>query len=112
MSKQENTFRRKRRIRAKISGTASRPRLAVHLSLTQTRAQLIDDRAGATVASAREERSDTGTKTERATKVGERLAAAAKAVGVVTVVFDRSGHPFRGRTKAVADAARRAGLEF
>lgn len=112
MSKQEATLRRKRRIRAKITGTSGRPRLAVHLSLTQTRAQLIDDETGATLASAREDRADTGTKTERAARVGERLAVAAKAAGITTVVFDRAGHPFRGRTRAVADAARNAGLEF
>jgi large subunit ribosomal protein L18 len=112
MSKLRLSQRRRARIRSRIHGTATRPRLVVHLSLTQTRAQLIDDEAGRTLASASEQASDAGTKTERATLVGERLGEAAKAAGVTRIVFDRAGHPFRGRTKAVAEAARAKGLEF
>ena len=108
--------KRHRRIRLTVSSTGARPRLAVYRSLNQIYAQVIDDTAGLTLASASslepEVRSATGTKTERARAVGSLLAQRARAAGVGAVVFDRSGFQYHGRVKSLADAAREAGLEF
>lgn len=110
--------RRHRRVRARISGTAERPRLNVFRSLDEIYAQVIDDVAGHTLASAstidREVRGQVEgkNKTESAKLVGELVAKRAQAVGVKTVVFDRGGYQFHGRVKALADGAREAGLEF
>jgi large subunit ribosomal protein L18 len=110
--------KRHARIRARVSGTAARPRLVVSRSLKHTRAQLVDDEAGKILASASDvvstktPKKKAGTKTERATKIGETLAAAAKAAGITAVVFDRSGRKYHGRVRAVAEAARSAGLVF
>jgi large subunit ribosomal protein L18 len=101
---------RKRRIRARINGTAVRPRLTVFSSLTRVYAQLIDDTASKTMASAA---SPTGKKNiAAATKVGETIAKKAKDLKVTTVVFDRNGRKYHGRIKALADAARAGGLQF
>lgn len=106
--------RRQRRIRSKISGTATRPRLAVFRSNRGIFAQLVDDEAGRTVASASwlQLRAFTGTKTEQAREVGRALAGAAKAAGVTSCVFDRGGYLYHGRVKALAEGAREEGLEF
>ena len=104
------------RIRKKVSGTTARPRLAVYRSLNHIYAQIVDDVAGRTVAAAstieRDVRaSATGNRTA-AEKIGSMIAERAKAAGVGKVVFDRNGFIYHGRVKALADAARKAGLEF
>jgi large subunit ribosomal protein L18 len=111
-------LRRHRRVRAKISGTAERPRLNVFRSLGQIYVQVIDDVAGHTLASAstidRELRGqvDGKNKTEAAKMVGALVAQRAQALGIKQVVFDRGGYRYHGRVKALADGAREAGLEF
>jgi large subunit ribosomal protein L18 len=112
MNKVIASNRRRARIRAKIHGTAVRPRLVVTLSLIRSSAQIIDDEAGRTLVSAAELKTDTGTKTIRAKAVGQRVAEAAKKAGISEVVFDRAGHPYRGRTQAIAEGAREKGLKF
>lgn len=100
---------RKRRIRARITGTAVRPRLTVFCSLTRVYAQLIDDVAGKTLASAS---STKGKNIKEAIKVGETIAAKAKDLKITAIAFDRNGRKYHGRIKALADAARSAGLTF
>ncbi len=103
----------KTRVRAKISGTAERPRLTVFRSNKQIYAQVIDDVAGVTLASASSLKINAeGTKKEIAALVGTEVAKAAQAAGVSTVVFDRNGYLYHGRVKELADAARAAGLNF
>jgi large subunit ribosomal protein L18 len=113
-SVREARLRRHRRVRGKASGTAERPRLVVFRSNKGIFAQLVDDDAGRTLASASwlEQRSLEGTKTEQAAAVGKALAAAAKKAGVETCVFDRAGYLYHGRVKALAAAAREGGLKF
>ena len=105
--------RRHKRVRVHVEGTAQRPRLAVFRSLNHLYAQLIDDGTSHTVAAA----STVGLKAKgnglvQAQEVGKAIAAAAKEKGVSQVVFDRGGFLYHGRIKALADAAREAGLEF
>jgi large subunit ribosomal protein L18 len=107
--------RRHRRVRRKIAGTAERPRLAVFRSNRGIEAQLVDDLAGRTLASASHlalGKSFKGSKTEQAAEVGKLLAANAKKAGIEVVVFDRGGYLYHGRVKALADAARQGGLSF
>ena len=110
--------RRRRRVRGKVSGTATRPRLCVSRSNEHIYAQLIDDVSGATVASASsidpELRGSlkTGSNADSAKSVGEALGKRAKEKGIEEVVFDRSGRLYHGRVKALADGARSAGLKF
>lgn len=100
-------------IRTKVSGTAEQPRLTVFRSNSQIYAQVIDDQVGKTLASAGSLGiKDKMTKTEKAVEVGKLIAAAAKQAGVEAVVFDRNGYLYHGRVKALADAAREAGLKF
>ena len=100
-------------IRTKVSGTAERPRLTVFRSNSQIYAQVIDDVKGITLASASSLAiKDTMTKTDKAKEVGKIIANAAKNAGVECVVFDRNGYLYHGRVKALADAAREAGLQF
>lgn len=104
-----------RRIRKKVAGTPERPRLAVHFSNQNVYAQLIDDKASKTLASASTaEKSVTvaGANVASATEVGKLIAERAQAAKVSEVVFDRGGHLFHGKVKALADAAREAGLKF
>ena len=114
----KNATRQKRhaRVRAKISGTESRPRLNVYRSNKHIYAQLIDDTKGVTLASAstvdKEIGIEVGSNTAAAQKVGELLAKRAVEQGLKAVVFDRGGYLFHGRVKALADAARENGLEF
>ncbi len=111
-------LRRHARVRRRVEGSAERPRLAVYRSLSHIYAQVIEDGKGHTVASACsldapiKEQKNGGNKTSVATLVGKLIAERAKAAGVTKVVFDRGGFLYHGRVKAVADAAREAGLEF
>ena len=98
-------------IRKKVSGTSERPRLAVFKSNKEIYAQVIDDIAGNTLASASSADAK-GPKTEQAVVVGKLIADNAKKAGVDTVVFDRGGFLYHGRVKALADSAREAGLKF
>lgn len=114
MVKKENRrLKIKARIRGKVSGTAERPRLTVFRSNKQIYAQVIDDEAGRTLASASSLKLEaTGTKKEIAALVGTEVAKAAMAAGVSSVVFDRNGYLYHGRVKELAEAARAAGLKF
>jgi large subunit ribosomal protein L18 len=104
---------RANRTRAKIHGTAERPRLSVHFSNLHITAQIIDDDKKVTLAYATTVGTKmTGTKTEKAAKIGEEIAKKAKAAKVKKVVFDRGSKLYAGRMTALADAARKEGLEF
>ncbi|GAB2025234.1 50S ribosomal protein L18 [Lactovum odontotermitis] len=111
IDKNKNRQKRHTRVRGKISGTAERPRLNVFRSNTNIYAQLIDDVAGVTLASASSMK-EAGTKTEQAAKVGAAIAKAAKAKKIEEVVFDRGGYLYHGRVQALAEAARENGLKF
>jgi large subunit ribosomal protein L18 len=105
------------RIRKKLQGTPDRPRLNVYRSLNHIYVQLIDDMAGTTLVSAssaegKKEDRRTGGNVAAAKAVGKTIAERAKAKGVTKVVFDRGGYIYHGRVKALADAAREAGLQF
>ena len=103
------------RIRRKLAGTAERPRLAVFRSVAHIYAQIIDDAAGATLVSASsvdKQCRTNGGNVAAAKTIGRLVAERAKAKGIQRVVFDRGGYPYHGRVKALADAARAAGLEF
>jgi large subunit ribosomal protein L18 len=105
--------RRHRRVRVRVSGTGQRPRLSVFRSLHHVYAQLIDDQTGRTLAAASTTQLKSGKKdVEAAAAVGRAIAEKAKAAGVTAAVFDRGGFLYHGRVKALADAAREAGLEF
>ena len=108
--------KRHARIRIRIAGTDSRPRLAVFRSLNHIYAQVIDDRRGQTLAAASSLESGLrgaeGTKTADAKRVGQLVAERAKAAGVEKVVFDRAGFQYHGRVRSLAEAAREAGLDF
>lgn len=108
--------RRHIRVRKKVSGTAGRPRLVVTRSARHMVAQVVDDTAGRTLASASTMEADlrgaSDDKTAKARKVGQKVAERAKAAGVETVVFDRGGHRYHGRVAALAEGAREAGLDF
>lgn len=108
-----NRSLRKARVRSKVSGTAVRPRLSVTISNVHVSAQLIDDEAKHTIASATTVGAKvTGTMTEKAANVGTDIAKKAKEAKLTAVVFDRNGRQYAGRLKALADAARKEGLEF
>jgi len=107
--------RRHLRVRRKVRGTTEKPRLAVYRSNRYIYAQVIDDREGRTLAAASSQEADLRTErlnVETAKKVGTMVADRAKEAGVTSVVFDRGGYKYHGRLKALADAAREAGLEF
>ena len=114
--KTASRLRRQMRVRKKVSGTAERPRLVVTKSSRHLFAQVIDDVAGVTVASASTMEADLrgaeANKTDKAKTVGGLLAERAKAAGVDSVVFDRAGNKYHGRIAALADAAREGGLGF
>ena len=108
-----NKSLRKARVRAKVSGTAERPRLSVTISNLHVSAQLIDDVNGKTLAAATTVgKKATGSMTEKAAVIGAEIAKKATKVKIKTVVFDRNGRAYAGRLKALADAARKEGLEF
>jgi large subunit ribosomal protein L18 len=107
--------RRHRRIRGKVAGTAERPRLTVFRSNKGIFAQLVDDEGGRTIAGASWlglKKSFKGSKVEQAAEVGKAVAEAAKKAGIEEVVFDRGGYLYHGRVKALADGAREGGLKF
>lgn len=112
--KLHNRRQRKARVRTQISGTATRPRLTVHISNLHITAQLIDDVAQETLVyiTTVGQQTVTGTKTERSNWVGTEVAKAAKTKKIKTVVFDRGSKLYHGRVAALATAARDAGLEF
>jgi large subunit ribosomal protein L18 len=120
--RKENRAKRHRRVRVHVAGTSQRPRLAVFRSLNHLYAQLIDDGAGRTLAASSTVEMNAGraqgapqvkgNSVAQAAEVGRAIAAKAKAAGVKSVVFDRGGFLYHGRIKALADAAREAGLEF
>lgn len=105
-------LRRTKRVRAKVVGTAERPRLVVERSLKHLRAQLIDDATGRTLCSMTDKELGVGkrTPTETAHELGKALAAKAKAKNITKAVYDRRGHRYHGRVKAFADGARAGGL--
>ena len=108
-----NRLKRHRRVRVHVNGTAERPRLAIYRSLNHLYAQLIDDGGGRTLAAASTVALKAkGNGMAEAATVGKAIADRAKAAGVKQVVFDRGGFLYHGRIKALADAAREAGLEF
>jgi large subunit ribosomal protein L18 len=113
-TKDQQRLRRRRRVRARVSGTAERPRLSVFRSNRGVFAQLIDDTKGHTVAAVNwiEPELRKLTASDQAKKAGELLAERAKAAGVETCVFDRGGYQYHGRVKALADGAREGGLAF
>ncbi len=115
-SRSEVRVNKHRRLRSKLSGTAARPRLAVFRSEKHMYAQLIDDVKGVTLAAASTVSKDAdikvGSNTEAAAAVGTAIAKKALAAGIEEVVFDRGGFLYHGRVKALAEAAREAGLQF
>jgi len=115
MAKLVGRARRKLRIRKKISGTQERPRLTVFRSNKQIYAQVVDDAAGATLAQAgslKVPTADDANKSQVAEAVGQAIAQACLDKGIKQVVFDRNGYIYHGRVKALADGARKGGLEF
>lgn len=112
ISKTTQRIRRKLRIRAKVSGTETRPRLAVFKSNQHVGAQLIDDTKGVTLVAAHSQAMKGKTLSLKALEVGKQIAEKAKAKKIETVVFDRGGFQYTGNIKAVADGAREGGLIF
>jgi large subunit ribosomal protein L18 len=114
LSPQAKRLKRRRRVRAKVSGTAERPRIAVRRSNRGIFAQLVDDDRGHTLASVSWTEADLRDlkRIDQAKRAGELLAERAKAAGVETVVFDRGGYQYHGRVKALAEGAREGGLAF
>jgi large subunit ribosomal protein L18 len=118
LTRTESRIRRHRRVRIHISGTPARPRLAVFRSLAEIHVQVIDDEQGVTLVAASSidhelrEKVKGLKKTEQARLVGQLVAERAKNKGIAEVVFDRGGFRYIGRVKALADAAREAGLKF
>ena len=118
VSKNESRRKRHERLRGKLAGSAERPRLLIRRTLHHIYATVVDDSKGHTVAAAstREKTVADGlesmTNTAAAEKIGRMIAEKAKQAGITRVVFDRSGLKYHGRVKALADAARQAGLEF
>ncbi len=114
LTKSQARLKRRRRVRAKVAGTAERPRISVFRSNRGIQAQLVDDLAGHTLAAVSWTESDLRSlkPMEQAGKAGELLAERAKAAGVDTAVFDRGGYRYHGRVKALAEGAREGGLTF
>jgi large subunit ribosomal protein L18 len=114
LTKRQSRLRRRRRVRARVNGTAERPRLSVFRSNRGISAQLIDDTKGHTLAAVNWIEADLRAlgAAEQAKKAGELLAQRAKEAGVETCVFDRGGYKYHGRVKALADGAREGGLAF
>ena len=113
-TKGQQRLRRRRRVRAKVRGTAKRPRISVFRSNRGISAQLIDDDAGRTIAAVAwtEDELRKLSRAEQPKRVGELLAERAKAAGVETCVFDRGGYRYHGRVAELAAGAREAGLDF
>jgi large subunit ribosomal protein L18 len=111
-TKSEKRTKRHARIRARVAGTALRPRLAIFKSNRQIYAQIIDDTAGVTLASANSMKITSKTSQEKAEHVAKEIAKVAQAKGITSVVFDRGGFLYAGNVKLFADTARAAGLTF
>jgi large subunit ribosomal protein L18 len=113
-TREAQRLRRRRRVRAKVSGTGERPRISVFRSNRGISAQLIDDVAGRTLAAVNWTEAELRAlpPTDRAKRSGELLAQRARAAGVATVVFDRGGYLYHGQVKALAEGAREGGLAF
>jgi large subunit ribosomal protein L18 len=113
-TKRQQRIRRRRRVRAKVRGSAERPRISVFRSNRGISAQMVDDVSGTTIAAVSWTESELKglSAMEQATKAGELLAARGKKAGVSACVFDRGGYRYHGRVKALADGAREKGLEF
>jgi large subunit ribosomal protein L18 len=109
-----NQMLRKMRIRSRVNGTTERPRLSVFISNLHVSAQIIDDVQKKTLASSTSDKqaAATGSKSDKAAWVGADIGKKAKKAGIKQVVFDRNGRQYAGRLKALADAARKEGLEF
>lgn len=104
---------RHKRVRAKISGTAERPRVSVYRSLNHLYAQVIDDTADKTIIGMSDKNLDGKlSKSDKAAKLGEEMGKKMKDAKITTIVFDRGGHAYLGRVKAFAEGLRKAGLEF
>jgi large subunit ribosomal protein L18 len=113
-SKPTKRLKRRRRVRAKVTGTAERPRISVFRSNRGVMAQLIDDTAGRTLAAVSWTESELKSlpRMDQARRAGELLAERAKAAGIESAVFDRGGYQYHGRVKALAEGAREGGLAF
>jgi large subunit ribosomal protein L18 len=114
LTKREHRLRRRRRVRARVVGSAERPRLSVYRSNRGVFAQLVDDRAGHTLAAVNWTEADLRklSAADQAKRAGELLAERAKAAGIETCVFDRGGYQYHGRVRALAEGAREGGLSF
>ena len=115
IKKQRSRLKRARRVRGKVVGTSEKPRLVVHKSLNHVYAQLVDDTSRKTitgVSSLKGSLNSDGKQMDKAKAVGTAIAGKAKDLGIKTIVFDRSGYRYHGNIKALAQAAREAGLEF
>jgi large subunit ribosomal protein L18 len=117
-TREQRRERRHRRVRAKVHGTAERPRLVVHRSINHVEGQVVDDVSGRTLVglstldAALREKRDEMNKTEASRAAGKALAEKAREMGVTKVVFDRGGYVYHGRVKAFAEGAREGGLDF
>ena len=113
-TREAHRLRRRRRVRAKVSGTAQRPRISVFRSNRGISAQLVDDVAGRTIAAVNWTEGELRTlaHAERARRAGELLAERARAAGIDTAVFDRGGYLYHGQVQALAEGAREGGLAF
>jgi large subunit ribosomal protein L18 len=112
LQKLTNRLRRARRVRARMEGTPTHPRLSVYRTNLYIHAQVIDDTTGVTLCAAHDMATKSGTKSERATAVGTAIAEAMTAKGIKACVFDRGGYLYHGRVKALAEAARAGGIAF
>lgn len=112
LKKLQNHMRRAKKVRSRIVGTPTKPRLSVNRSNMYISVQAIDDISGTTLCAAHDMAVKSGTKTERATAVGTKIAEALLAKGVKECVFDRGGYLYHGRVKALAEAARAGGIAF
>jgi len=110
--KVKRRWRRKHQVRKNVFGSPERPRLTVFRSNLNIYAQIVNDVEGKTLAAASSVKLDKGSTAQAAAEVGKQLAEAAKAAGVEAIAFDRNGYMYHGRIKALADAAREAGLKF
>lgn len=111
-SKRQHRIRRHKKVRAKIFGTSSKPRIAVFKSNQYIYAQVVDDKSGKTLLSVSDLGVKTGKKSEKALKIGETLAARMKEKGMLEAVFDRGGFKFHGRVKSVAEGLRSGGIKI
>lgn len=112
LKKVQNRIARATRVRARMTGTSVKPRLSIFRSNAYITAQVIDDVTGVTLCSANDITAKTGTKTERASVVGEQIGKAMLEKGIKACVFDRGGSLYHGRVKALAEAARATGVQF